>query len=83
MDVRESFKWMLKIWALRLRAYASVLVGLVGFGIIGYGIWSAYSTQQSAGGAVVLNSSEYLPELVAWDMITIGVGAAIVLFASR
>lgn len=83
MAVRRRLKWAAKIWGIRLKAYVSIIIGLVGFGLIAYGSWSAYQTYQATGGAIGLNSSEYLPELVAWDMMTIFAGAAIVLFASR
>lgn len=80
---RENLKLQLQIAGLRLKGVVRMLVALIGFAAITYGAWSAYSTWQAVGGTAALNSQEYLPQLVAVDLIIILVGAGIVLLATR
>lgn len=80
---RESLKINAKLVGLKLKVWMRLAVAGLGFLLIGYGGWSAFTTYQNAGGRLALGGEQYLPSLVAWDMIVIGIGVAIVLFISR
>lgn len=80
---RENLKLQLQLTGLKLKGLARMVVALVGFAAIAYGSWSAYTTWEAVGGRAAINSQQYLPQLVAVDLLVILAGAGVVLFATR